>query len=1221
MHMLTKFESKSNRVKGLSFHPKRPWILASLHNGSIQLWDYRMGTLLEKYEEHEGPVRGVHFHPSQPLFVSGGDDNRVKLWNYKTRRCLFTFSGHIDYVRTVFFHHEHPWIVSCSDDQTIRIWNWQSRTCVAVLTGHNHYVMCAQFHPSEDLLVSASMDQTVRVWDISGLRKKNKSKNAVTVEDLVSRATGQPDLFGNSDCSVKFVLEGHDRGVDWVTFHPTMPLILSSGDDRQIKLWRMSDVKAWEVDSFRGHMNNVSCVLFHPTKELLISDSEDKTIRVWDMQTRTAVQTFRRDQDRFWILASHPELNLFAAGHDNGLLIFKLDRERPASVQSQNSLFFVRDRVLRLYDFTRNVDQPIMSIRRSATPYTQPRSISFNPAERAVLVCSAVDGGTYDLYSLPKEFSGDLRDCPEPKRGSGTTAIFTSRTRFAVLDKAEQQIYIKDMSNTVTKTIKPTHQVTEIFFAGANYLLLATPTAVILFDTQQRQAVAELAAANVKYVAWSADMTHIALMSKHTIYLATKTLEQKASIHETIRIKSGVWDESGVFLYTTLNHIKYTLVNGDHGIIRTLEQPVYLVRSKGANICCMERDGEVHSITIDPTEYQFKLALVRERFDQVLQIIRTSNLVGQSIIAYLQKKGYPEVALQFVRDTKTRFELAIECGNLTVAMEEAKKLDRVECWSKLGAEALKQGNTKITETAYQRTKNFERLSFLYMATGNTENQRKMLKIAGLRGDGMSRFHNALYLGDIRDRVKFLTEMHMYPLAYLTAKSHGLDDEAVEILALANKTEEELTDLPTPGQLLRPPVPVNRLDDSNWPLKEFQRNAFERAFVSGQLDSTDMAETEITATTAATTTAASSSLAFDALESFEAEEEVEVGAGWGLGDDMDLQLDTDIAGAGGIGGVASGRTGNVAEGTPETELWCHNSPLAADHVAAGNFESAMQLLHRQAGIVNFAPLKEHFLTIYSCSRAWLSGVPTLPPFSFPMRRNWEETDLRKVLPVQPYSQSTIDTALLQPAYKSFISGQFKETIVQFRDALHSLLLTVGTSASDAQQLRQVMEECREYIIGLSMEVARREIATQDSFEANKRSLELAAYFSHCKMRTPHQILTLRAAMAQAYKAKNFLSASSFARRLLDLRPMASLAKQAQQIKEVSDRTPRDEIPLDYDHYSEFIVCAISYQPIYQGDAHVRCPCCTAIYRPEHKGTLCPVCQLAKIGTNGTGLRQF
>jgi len=70
------FETKSNRVKGLSFHPKRPWILASLHSGVIQLWDYRMGTLIDRFDEHDGPVRGVHFHKTQPLFVSGGASSR-----------------------------------------------------------------------------------------------------------------------------------------------------------------------------------------------------------------------------------------------------------------------------------------------------------------------------------------------------------------------------------------------------------------------------------------------------------------------------------------------------------------------------------------------------------------------------------------------------------------------------------------------------------------------------------------------------------------------------------------------------------------------------------------------------------------------------------------------------------------------------------------------------------------------------------------------------------------------------------------------------------------------------------------------------------------------------------------------------------------------------------------------------------------------------------------
>jgi len=151
-------------------------------------------------------------------------------------RCLFTLLGHLDYIRTVQFHHEYPWIVSASDDQTIRIWNWQSRTCISVLTGHNHYVMCASFHPKEDLVVSASLDQTVRVWDIGALRKKTVSP----ADDIMRLTQMNTDLFGGVDAVVKYVLEGHDRGVNWAAFHPTLPLIVSGADDRQVKLWRMN---------------------------------------------------------------------------------------------------------------------------------------------------------------------------------------------------------------------------------------------------------------------------------------------------------------------------------------------------------------------------------------------------------------------------------------------------------------------------------------------------------------------------------------------------------------------------------------------------------------------------------------------------------------------------------------------------------------------------------------------------------------------------------------------------------------------------------------------------------------------------------------------------------------------------------------------------------------------------------------------------------------------
>lgn len=322
--MLTNFETKSARVKGVSFHPKRPWILVSLHTGVIQLWDYRMHTLLEKFDEHDGPVRGIAFHQQMPLFVSGGDDYKIKVWNYKQRRCIFSLLAHLDYVRTVQFHHEYPWILSASDDQTIRIWNWQSRNCICVLTGHNHYVMCAQFHPTEDQIVSASLDQTVRVWDISGLRKKNVAPGPGGLDDhLKGGHMATADLFGQSDAVVKHVLEGHDRGVNWASFHPTLPLIVSGADDHHVKLWRMNEYKAWEVDTCRGHYNNVSCVLFHPRQDLIVSNGEDRSIKVWDMTKRQCLYTFRREGERFWILTAHPTLNLFAAGHDGGAYSLK----------------------------------------------------------------------------------------------------------------------------------------------------------------------------------------------------------------------------------------------------------------------------------------------------------------------------------------------------------------------------------------------------------------------------------------------------------------------------------------------------------------------------------------------------------------------------------------------------------------------------------------------------------------------------------------------------------------------------------------------------------------------------------------------------------------------------------------------------------------------------------------------------------------------------------
>lgn len=180
------------------------------------------------------------------------------------------------------------------------------------------------------------------------------------------------------------------------------------------------------------------------------------------------------------------------------------------------------------------------------------------------------------------------------------------------------QVLIKNLRNEVTKKVTlPSPSTDVIFYAGTGNLLCRSEDKVVLFDLQQRATLGEVSTPFVKYVVWSSDMENVALLSKHAIVVATKKLEHKCTVHETIRVKSGAWDESGVFIYTTLNHIKYCLPNGDSGIIRTLDVPVYITKVSGNSIYCLDRDGKNRVIQIDATEYTFKLALIQKKFDQV----------------------------------------------------------------------------------------------------------------------------------------------------------------------------------------------------------------------------------------------------------------------------------------------------------------------------------------------------------------------------------------------------------------------------------------------------------------------------------------------------------------------------------------------------------------------------------------------------------------------------
>ncbi len=55
----------------------------------------------------------------------------------------------------------------------------------------------------------------------------------------------------------------------------------------------------------------------------------------------------------------------------------------------------------------------------------------------------------------------------------------------------------------------------EIFYAGTGSLLLRDAEGVTLFDVQQKRSLATVKIPKVKYVVWSSDANHVALLAKH----------------------------------------------------------------------------------------------------------------------------------------------------------------------------------------------------------------------------------------------------------------------------------------------------------------------------------------------------------------------------------------------------------------------------------------------------------------------------------------------------------------------------------------------------------------------------------------------------------------------------------------------------------------------------------------------------------------------------------
>ena len=507
---------------------------------------------------------------------------------------------------------------------------------------------------------------------------------------------------------------------------------------------------------------------------------------------------------------------------------------------------------------------------------------------------------------------------------------------------------------------------------------------------------------------------------------------------------------------------------------------------------CLDRDGKAVVLEIDPSEYVFKTALSRKRFDTVLALVRSGALCGQAVVSYLRLKGFPEVALHFAGDDpRARFDLALECGSIEVALDAARQLDDPATWRALGGEALRHGNVAVAEFAYQRVRDYGRLAFLYALVGASDKLAKTVKLAATRGDARSRWQFATYAGDAAERVRALEAAGLPALAAAAAASAGLEEEAARLAEEAGEAGARAAAAGAAGARLAAPKVLQR--GENWPLLSVSKGLFESLAAKAAANAVGPGGAAAAVSAAAAATAAASASAPAKKGAFDLDDDAEVDAGaWG---DDDGELDLDGSGGGGgdafadagddetangdgdddagwemedlelpdvgsRGGAGAGSASASASssqrafvapspGVPVDARWlkaASSSKLAAEHIAAGAPDAAMRLLNSQLGLVEFGPLRPYFLEIRAAAVASAPGLPGCPAVRVPLPASHSADDdaAPPRSPALPYSLPLLESKL-RSMYKHVTEGKFSEGLRSADALLHLIPLTVRREA--------------------------------------------------------------------------------------------------------------------------------------------------------------------------------
>jgi len=307
--LLRTIPAHTSQVDDVAFSPDGTELASASDDGTICLWDTATG--LRRFlltPDIHAAVNAVAFTPDGKTLISGGWDNLVRFWDVDSGKLRSTLPKQSDWVRSLAVSPDGNMLAIGGDNGMLRLWNLATGRESANFDGHRGPILSVAFSPDNTTLASGSGwgedGGVINLWTITNGLAQLKAKVANATFAVAFSPDGKTlATTTNYDEIVLWdVATGQRRcpfqrqigEISSLVFLPDGKALVSCGEDRTVRLWRMPADNQSNAESqvIGAHLGNAACLAVSRDGTMLASGATDGSVKLWNIaETRKSAES------------------------------------------------------------------------------------------------------------------------------------------------------------------------------------------------------------------------------------------------------------------------------------------------------------------------------------------------------------------------------------------------------------------------------------------------------------------------------------------------------------------------------------------------------------------------------------------------------------------------------------------------------------------------------------------------------------------------------------------------------------------------------------------------------------------------------------------------------------------------------------------------------------------------------------------------------------------